>query len=295
MESAVEPAIFFGGVGLCVLFVLVNLLRIKNASLAARLVSIVLVFAFAFAANMLVVVPIGTSKLYNNGGMWPLSLGMIVIASFVGFHVARSRLARTSPVGNKSARERAPKHDKSAAKAVSVASLATPDVFISYKRDERAIVGAIANRLEALKVSVWFDAELRSGTSFDAEIAQQVRAARCVLVCWSPGAVESDWVRSEATIGRQRGVLAAALLKPCDLPPPFNLVHANDLQAGATHANPEWIATLVRIGELVGRPGLSGYEALGPAPDRRALADWLAANPQDPLFDSAAQRLKSTV
>ncbi len=58
---------------------------------------------------------------------------------------------------------------------------------------------AIARKLEELKLKVWFDAELRSGTSFDTEIDRQVRAAKCVLVCWSPGAVASDWVRGEAT------------------------------------------------------------------------------------------------
>ena len=167
-----------------------------------------------------------------------------------------------------------------------------PDLFISYKREERPEVLAIVQRLQALKLKVWFDAEMRSGSTFDAEIEKNVRAARCVLVCWSPGAVASDWVRGEATIGRQRGVLAAVLLKPCDLPAPFNLVHAEDLTAGIGPQNPDWLKMLERVGGLVARPGIAGFEALDSNADRRAVAAWMADYPHDPLFEDAAARLK---
>lgn len=168
----------------------------------------------------------------------------------------------------------------------------TPDVFISYKRDERPQVAAIARRLAALKLSVWFDAEMRSGTTFDAEIDKKVRAAKCVLVCWSPGAVASDWVRGEATIGRGRGVLCAAMLLACDLPAPFNLVHANDLTAGIGPANSEWLAVLESIGALIARPGLAEYERLETSRDPAAYGAWIARYPNDPLAESVVARLK---
>jgi len=167
------------------------------------------------------------------------------------------------------------------------------DVFISYKRQERSEIGAIAERLGELKLRVWFDADMRSGSAFDREIDRQVRAAKAVLVCWSPGAVESDWVRAESAIGRQRGVLAAALVKECDLPPPFNLVHADDLRAGIGPENQEWLNLLERIGVLVGRPGLAAYEAMGANPARAHLGEWIAMFPNDPLLETALARLRS--
>ena len=170
---------------------------------------------------------------------------------------------------------------------------APPDVFISYKRDERPQVEDIAKRLEDLNVSVWFDAELNSGLSFDAEIDRNIREAKCVLVCWSPGAVASEWVRGEATIGRQRGVLAASMLKPSDLPAPFNLIHAEDLTAGSHAQNPAWLKLLGRIGELIGRPGLAGFAALSESRDKAAISAWLAEHPHDPLFDRAVAMLKA--
>jgi hypothetical protein len=167
------------------------------------------------------------------------------------------------------------------------------DVFVSYKREERAEVQAIVRRLEALGLRVWFDAEMKSGTTFDVEIDRQVRGARAVLVCWSPGAVASDWVRGEATIGRERGVLAAVVLKPCALPAPFNLVHAESMVGGvAGPASAEWLRVLERIGQLVGRPGLAAYEALEASRDKAAHAAWMAQHAGDPLFDAVAARLK---
>jgi len=155
-----------------------------------------------------------------------------------------------------------------------------PDIFISYKRDERPRVEEMVHALRALKFNVWFDARLASGKSFDDEINQQVRAAKAVLVCWSPGAIASDWVRAEATIGRERGVLAACLLETCELTPPFNLVHAEDLRNGGfTGANPAWAKLVDQLGSLLGRPGLGEY-VMADADGARA---WRAAHPNDPL------------
>ncbi|MEQ1617172.1 MAG: toll/interleukin-1 receptor domain-containing protein [Terricaulis sp.] len=165
------------------------------------------------------------------------------------------------------------------------------DIFISYKREERARVEAIAKALRELRLSVWFDARLQSGNSFDNEINREVRAAKCVLVCWSPGAVASEWVRAEASIGRQRGVLAACFLDQCDLYPPFNLVHAEDLSHGALDgANPAWAKIVEQIGHLVGRPGLGAY--VSAQNERSALGAWLADHASDPLADVALARLR---
>ena len=77
------------------------------------------------------------------------------------------------------------------------------DVFISYKREERARCVAIYNALVDLKLSVWFDAHIEPGTDFDREIEREVRSAASVLVLWSERAADSDWIRAEARSGRQ--------------------------------------------------------------------------------------------
>lgn len=131
------------------------------------------------------------------------------------------------------------------------------DVFISYKREERAQVERIAERLKGLGLSVWFDSRLPSGESFDEEINREIHDAKCVLVCWSPGAVQSQWVRAEAAIGRERDVLATVTLAPTRLYPPFNLIHSIDLSKwDGRDTDPAWLATIGRIGALTGRQDL---------------------------------------
>jgi hypothetical protein len=131
------------------------------------------------------------------------------------------------------------------------------DVFISYKREERAQVERIAERLRGLGLSVWFDARLPSGESFDEEINRELHAAKCVLVCWSPGAVQSQWVRAEAAIGRDRDVLAAVTLAPTTLYPPFNLIHSVDLSNwDGADLHPGWLGVIGRVGALTDRPDL---------------------------------------
>lgn len=157
------------------------------------------------------------------------------------------------------------------------------DVFISYKREERSRCERIANKLKALDLDVWFDARLPSGKSFDREIEASIKKARAVLVLWSPASVESEWVRNEAGIGKERGVLAAAQLAPCDLPIAFRSTHYETVfDESFADDHPGWIKVLERIGELTGRPGLSGYSrALGQA--AAPLLSWARANPSDPL------------
>lgn len=161
------------------------------------------------------------------------------------------------------------------------------DVFISYKRDERAECERIAEKLKHLGLDVWFDARLTAGDSFTAEIEREVRRAKAVLVLWSPGSVESRWVRNEADIGMERGVLCAAQIKPCTVPINFRDVHYEPIPAGFGDDHPNWIKLLERIGALTGRPGLAGYaRALGQA--GRPLEAWASAHPDDPLANKAA-------
>lgn len=173
-------------------------------------------------------------------------------------------------------------------------STESADVFISYKREERTRVEVIASALRELKLTVWFDAKLPSGKTFDNEINREVRNAKSVLVCWSRAAAESEWVRAEASIGRQRGVLTACFLEPCDLYPPFNLVHAEDLSTtGALDgSNPAWAKIVDQIGHHVGRPGLGAYVLAHHQNDRSAFGAWIAEHAGDPLSDSVLARLR---
>lgn len=168
-----------------------------------------------------------------------------------------------------------------------------PDVFISYKREEREAAALIAQKLSDLRVDVWFDNKLVPGGTFDEEIASQLRSAAAVLICWTPAAIESEWVRAEASFALQQGKLIACFLEPAELIPPFNLIHAEDLTTWAGQDDdPAWLKLLERIGHLAGRPGLSTYPSLLlPATTLATLRAWTAANGDDPLAAAVWDRI----
>lgn len=96
--------------------------------------------------------------------------------------------------------------------------------------------------------------------------------------------MQSRWVRAEASIGLERDVLIAAFLHPAELMPPYNLVHAANLEGwSGAHDDPQWGQVLNRIGRLVGRPDLADIaraktlEAKWVDADARAREDFQTA------------------
>jgi len=169
------------------------------------------------------------------------------------------------------------------------------DVFISYKREEREAVQIIADKLAALGVEVWFDVGLKSEGSFGSQIAFQLSAAKAVLVCWTPGAIASEWVRAEGTQAHEADKYVACFLEPTSLIAPFNLVQTEDLSAWAGQPfDPAWLKLLERIGALIGRSGLATYDAMmRPSTTPQELRAWANENGDDPLVGKVRERLEA--
>src|SRR5262245_6890357 len=168
------------------------------------------------------------------------------------------------------------------------------DVFVSYKREEHEAVGLIVDRLRSLQLDVWFDAHLNQNTGYDEQIASNLTKAKCILVCWTPAAVTSDWVRSEATVGHDDGRMVACFLEPTKLPPPFNLHQSEDLmRCGGQDDDPAWLRLLAAIGERVSRPGISTYTAaMTPGAPVDRLRSWATAFGADPLATGVWSRIR---
>lgn len=162
------------------------------------------------------------------------------------------------------------------------------DVFISYKQDERDRMRPIADGLRAMGVDVWFDERLQPDRSFTEEIHQVMSACSAQIVCWSPAAVASEWVRGEAEVARQRGVLVAVVMEPCTLLPPFNMHHAESLvgwSGDPGHAG--WRKLCDVIGRKIDRPGLGDLAALQGSTDSAAWKRWAQKFPNDPSAEEA--------
>jgi TPR repeat protein len=165
-----------------------------------------------------------------------------------------------------------------------------PDVFISYKRQERERVEKLAAALKQLKLDVWFDTELNPGQTFLAAIHEALIASRVVLVCWTPEATRSPFVLGEAEHGRARNALLAAFFQTTDLPPPFNMIQAENLTAWSGDVNaPDsgWRKIIGQIGVRIGRHGLVTYIDRCVAANAADLRRWASDNWDDPLTTSA--------
>ena len=102
------------------------------------------------------------------------------------------------------------------------------DVFISYASADRGLAQQLADKLVAQGYSVWWDTSLVPGSSFRPAIVTELKAAKRVLVIWSPNSVKSEWVISEADRAAKASKLIGVRVPGLDIhsiPPPFDQKH----------------------------------------------------------------------
>ena len=127
-----------------------------------------------------------------------------------------------------------------------------PDIFISYNRNDRTAARHFAECFQKEGFTVWWDAALQSGETFDEVIENELRASKAVVVLWSPRSVASRWVRAEATIADRRRKFAPVIIEPCDLPIVFELTHTADLSEwNGDRADPAWQSFIQDLTRLV--------------------------------------------
>lgn len=77
-------------------------------------------------------------------------------------------------------------------------------LFLSYARADAAFAHRLATTLEHAGFTIWWDALIEGGEAYSRSIAEALEKADAVIVLWSENSVESDWVRDEASQGRER-------------------------------------------------------------------------------------------
>ena len=144
------------------------------------------------------------------------------------------------------------------------------DIFLSYARTDRPVARTFAECLGEEGFTVWWDASLHSGETFDEVIEQKLRDAKAVVVLWSPRSVASRWVRAEATLADRRNKLVPAIIEPCDRPIVFELTHTAELSEwNGDRSDARWRTFVVDLGRLMHRD--EDPEAVpGPAPQPAA-------------------------
>ena len=168
-----------------------------------------------------------------------------------------------------------------------------PDIFISYCRQDRPAARLYAEAFAEEGFDVWWDAVMHSGETFDEVIERNLRAAKAVVVLWSPRSVASRWVRAEATQADRANKLIPVVIEPCERPIIFELTHTADMPDwNGNRSDPSWQSLVKDLRRLVGpskeeAPVQQSVEAVLALPKAPPTAE--AAEEQKPA-DPAAER-----
>lgn len=107
--------------------------------------------------------------------------------------------------------------------------LLVTDVFVSYASEDREQAERLAHAFDQQGWSVWWDRKIVAGQEFDQAIEYELERAKSVVVLWSSRSIASEWVRNEAAVGAQRGVLVPAMIESVKLPLEFRRKQTADL------------------------------------------------------------------
>ncbi|MBL8546846.1 MAG: toll/interleukin-1 receptor domain-containing protein [Hyphomonadaceae bacterium] len=154
------------------------------------------------------------------------------------------------------------------------------DVFLSYAREDSMRAEQVAKGLTAAGLDVFWDNEIPPGTTWADYIEQKLTQCKALIVLWSEHSTKSQWVREEARMGRDKGVLIPVAIDSALPPFGFGEVQAANLANWNGEADhPNWrrfVDAVQNATRAEPRP------APEPAPLPRMAQPQAAAPPQAP-------------
>lgn len=115
------------------------------------------------------------------------------------------------------------------------------DIFLSYAREDRARAAQVAQGLQANGFDVFWDTEIPPGVTWADHIESKLSQCKALIVLWTGESVKSQWVREEARMGRDKGVLIPVMLDTVPAPLGFGELQAADLSSWNGEAeHPQW-------------------------------------------------------
>ena len=152
------------------------------------------------------------------------------------------------------------------------------DVYLSFDESDSAVAQRFAAQLTQHGLSVCWEQAERGEGAYDGAREAQLKAARAVIVLWSPQSAASRLVRAEAALADRRKNILPVTIVPCERPIMFELIQTADLsqwQGGGD--DPGWVRFLDDLVHLLADPGAPPLAAAAPFPS--STPDRVAPNP----------------
>lgn len=127
-------------------------------------------------------------------------------------------------------------------------------IFLSYSRADQEQVLPLIEALKRHGFVVWWDGLLQGGDRFLQVTENALENADVVLVAWTKVSANSDWVRDEATRGRDRKCLLSVTLDGTEPPLGFRQIQYLDLTGeGPVPDRPGFARVLEALGNRSGQ------------------------------------------
>lgn len=131
-------------------------------------------------------------------------------------------------------------------------------IFLSYSHQDRERVRPFVSLFETQRWSVWWDRKIVPGQAWEAQLREELKNCRAVVVVWTHASVRSKWVHLEASAGLEvDGLVPVQLdgLEEAPVPPDFERCHSADFVGWAgDQDHPELESTLGALREIISRP-----------------------------------------
>ncbi|MBL0055330.1 MAG: toll/interleukin-1 receptor domain-containing protein [Chitinophagaceae bacterium] len=150
-----------------------------------------------------------------------------------------------------------------------------PDIFISYKREDKHRAGLIAQQLESSGWTVWWDHDLLGGEDYDVVIERELNQAKCVIVIWSPLSVQSRNVKDEARKALGRNVLLPITFDHTEPPIGFGMTQVLFFENSDKISTEEYHKLFASVERIIPETGVQVEPPSGPGGGTGKKRKWL--------------------